>query len=700
MKDRTSRRRASTFRERVRDRYRRRRDELLAAEETRHGSRRRGLIMAVGGLLGLASMYQLVSANVLAVNFTTMNSSFQLYTNYLQGEEVAAYLNSTSRQDGVNYPVAELGVKKASLAGLCMISTETLPGSLGAYSVVITSGDAVPATTTFQNGVALTDPNYYLPTGWTAGTDVWSTAGSDADQYIGALKGTRKTNAVTATDLYLTASAIQGTGYRVNGLYLGERAQDVGPNAGVTWPSGLGAPSPADATPGGFGLRVDHLNLAGGMLYTYGSPMIPGTPAVPEQLAVPAHDETGVSDGPPAIVGLTVDAPGSAYANTASDNTYKNQVGRIVDGDLNTYWMVSTNNGVTVSKTATVTYQLSQKWQVTSYQIGTGPTANTQPKTWTLKGSNDGTTWTPIDTVAASYPSTSEWNSYTVDSPGYYKYYQLAITDNAGAAGLQLSDWKLNGIGVIGSSSANPAQSASYVASNGENYRMLMDGNGGTKFYNDYGSTSGSGVSYMNPNFQVVYVLNDPAKVTSYTLRSGADSASYKNRNPRNWTLEGTNATDSSGQPTGWISLDTRTVTDGQDDAGFSGNNSIVTRSLSSPASYKYYRLTVTRIRTPYASTTLLGSTENSDASLSAFSNTKNYRLQIADWMLNTGTTTVTVPGTPYVPGVPAGPDTPAIPAGAAGYGLQLKGSIVLPKLKIRVVPGAKTQSYCPTAAG
>lgn len=662
----------------LKQRYRARRDALLADAGTPRGTRRRMWLIASVGLLALASMFQAVSANVLAVNFTTMNSSFQMYTNYLQGEKVAAYLNTSSRADGAPVPLAELGVKRASLAGLCLIANESILG-LGKHALVLTAGEPVSGSFGFQSGVGLSNANYYLPTGWTVGTDVWGTNGNaTAGEYPGALKGPRAADAVTATDLFLNTSGLYGAGYKLNGMYLGERAQDVGANADIEWETGAGAPSPGQAlTSGGFGLRVDRLNLAGGRLWTDGSPFIPGTPAQPEIPGQPGYNVT-VSDGPPVITDLTVNAPGANYANVANDNNYKNQVGRIVDGDLATKWVVSTNNGGTVSKTATVTYTLSQPWKIGSYQIGTGDVGNTQPKAWTLQGSTDNSTWTTLHAVTNADIQTTSWKQFYVSSPGYYKYYRLAITDNEGAAGLQLSEWKLNGIGVIDSSSANPAQDATYVRNNGENYRMLMDGNGGTKLYHNYGErsagTNGDPSTY-NPNFQVVYELVEPAKVVQYSLKAASDAASYAWRNPQRWQVHGSN------DRTTWTQLSNVST-----NQSFSGNNAVNTYPIANPGSYRYYRLTITQL------------TEGDRSGTWGFYRFQR-QFQLADWMLSTGTTTEWVPPTETVPAVPAGPDTPAIPAGGSAYGIRLKGSIKLPKLKIRVVAGEKSQSYCPTAA-
>ena len=47
------------------------------------------LVPLAGGLVALAAMFQLVSSNVLAVNSTTANQEFKLYSNYLQGAQAA-----------------------------------------------------------------------------------------------------------------------------------------------------------------------------------------------------------------------------------------------------------------------------------------------------------------------------------------------------------------------------------------------------------------------------------------------------------------------------------------------------------------------------------------------------------------------------------------------------------------------------------
>ncbi|MEP6874726.1 MAG: discoidin domain-containing protein, partial [Burkholderiales bacterium] len=52
------------------------------------------------------------------------------------------------------------------------------------------------------------------------------------------------------------------------------------------------------------------------------------------------------------------------------------------------------------------------------------------PKDWQFQGSNDGSTWTTLDTQ--SNQKRSEFKIYSVASPGSYRYYRLNITANNG----------------------------------------------------------------------------------------------------------------------------------------------------------------------------------------------------------------------------------------------------------------------------
>jgi hypothetical protein len=55
------------------------------------------------------------------------------------------------------------------------------------------------------------------------------------------------------------------------------------------------------------------------------------------------------------------------------------------------------------------------------------------PKDWQFQGSNDGTTWTTLDTQSGqAFPNRFQLKSYTIATPGAYRWYRLNITSNNG----------------------------------------------------------------------------------------------------------------------------------------------------------------------------------------------------------------------------------------------------------------------------
>jgi hypothetical protein len=63
------------------------------------------------------------------------------------------------------------------------------------------------------------------------------------------------------------------------------------------------------------------------------------------------------------------------------------------------------------------------------------------PKDWQLQGSNDGSAWTTLDTRSnRSFAARFEAQTYSIASPGAYRYYRLNITANNGDGSTQLSE--------------------------------------------------------------------------------------------------------------------------------------------------------------------------------------------------------------------------------------------------------------------
>jgi len=66
------------------------------------------------------------------------------------------------------------------------------------------------------------------------------------------------------------------------------------------------------------------------------------------------------------------------------------------------------------------------------------------PRDWEFQGSNDGTSWTTLDTQnGQTFPARFYEMEYAVAKPAAYRYYRLNVTANSGAPALQVADIKL-----------------------------------------------------------------------------------------------------------------------------------------------------------------------------------------------------------------------------------------------------------------
>lgn len=77
----------------------------------------------------------------------------------------------------------------------------------------------------------------------------------------------------------------------------------------------------------------------------------------------------------------------------------------------------------------------SEKWAVVSYTLTSGPTAERDPKNWTLQGSHDGVAWNTLDTrTGETFSSRGLTKTYTLVNAVEYEYYRVNITLNNGDA--------------------------------------------------------------------------------------------------------------------------------------------------------------------------------------------------------------------------------------------------------------------------
>jgi hypothetical protein len=68
------------------------------------------------------------------------------------------------------------------------------------------------------------------------------------------------------------------------------------------------------------------------------------------------------------------------------------------------------------------------------------------PKAWTLYGSNDNKTWTPLDRQADQvFAARKEQKTYRFDNSVDYRYVKLSIEANNGGSATQIAEWTLEG---------------------------------------------------------------------------------------------------------------------------------------------------------------------------------------------------------------------------------------------------------------
>ena len=234
-------------------------------------------------------------------------------------------------------------------------------------------------------------------------------------------------------------------------------------------------------------------------------------------------------------------------AVTASgENPPAEVAANLVDGDSGTKWLVFTPTGW-------ARLQLDEPAKVVTYALTSANDApERDPQDWMLQGSDDGQTWTTLDTrTGEQFTDRFQTKTYTFDNDIAYRYYRLDVTRNAGASILQLADIRL-GTG----DTSGPVDLAG-LCDNSTANRLVFAG--------------------ATPWVQYEFGGDKPRElVTYYTLTSGATGG-----DPRDWALKG------SYDGVHWAVIDQR--------AGEEFPWRLQTRAfpVASPGPYSFYRLEV-----------------------------------------------------------------------------------------------------------
>jgi predicted alpha-1,2-mannosidase len=189
-------------------------------------------------------------------------------------------------------------------------------------------------------------------------------------------------------------------------------------------------------------LTIDHKDLVNGATLDFEMGSKPsewgtGEDALPSSITPSSKD--GSSSVPKPLKDLTdkLISEDKGAATDSEDGDTK----QLFDNTSKSQWTVK-------SQTPFIQYQFREGQQEAQMYTLTSAKDNqaADPKSWVLKGSNDGDKWTVLDKRTNE---TFNWRLYTrpfeIEHPGKYSYYKLEITDNNGDSSTSLAEVELLG---------------------------------------------------------------------------------------------------------------------------------------------------------------------------------------------------------------------------------------------------------------
>lgn len=112
---------------------------------------------------------------------------------------------------------------------------------------------------------------------------------------------------------------------------------------------------------------------------------------------------------------------------------------KVIDGDVNTKFLLFNFTSVWIQYEFT-TATVADRYALTSANDAAGR----DPRDWTFEGSNDGSSWTTLDTqTGITFASRFQTQVFTFENTDAYKFYRINITANNGDGLFQLAEWRM-----------------------------------------------------------------------------------------------------------------------------------------------------------------------------------------------------------------------------------------------------------------
>ena len=143
---------------------------------------------------------------------------------------------------------------------------------------------------------------------------------------------------------------------------------------------------------------------------------------------------------PPAATGKGLDRCTGGTITASAENTPNEGKDRAFDSNFSTKWLTFATTGWLQYDFAGTTAYAINKYSITS----ANDVPARDPKNWTLKGSNDGTNFTTLDTrTNVTWSSRFQKQTFTCSNTTPYQMYRLDISANSGDVSLQLSELEI-----------------------------------------------------------------------------------------------------------------------------------------------------------------------------------------------------------------------------------------------------------------
>jgi len=279
--------------------------------------------------------------------------------------------------------------------------------------------------------------------------------------------------------------------------------------------------------------------------------------------------------GPTDLTGNTSHSPFVVSASTEADGF---AAWRAFDANVGTQW-IGTNNGSDWLKIDLGSAQLTHSYSVRGVQ-------STAPQTWTLEGSNDGSSWTAVDTRAGEdgWAPPSEVRRYIcATQTTAYRYFRLHITANNGSNPYTaIYDFHLysDTAGIPAQSTALTQMSPTDLTSNTSHSPFVTSGH--NEYYpawEAFSTAPGEWLSTQLPAWLQID-LGTAKTLGRYLVFMNTEGT----RSAKDWTMLGSN------DGSTWDVLDTRS---GELFNQFGAETRAYRPALTTTA-YRYFRLQVT----------------------------------------------------------------------------------------------------------